>query len=95
MGSRAFDKIALTARHVGLGSIATGWRKLQVLPRPQCPVSDGRPEKGGRSLSAISDQTACLPKSAEKLPALTRSPHQQLRETQATELVQALGQSEG
>jgi hypothetical protein len=26
------------------------WRgKLQVQPCPQCPVSDGRPEKGGLS----------------------------------------------
>jgi len=29
------------------GSIATGRGKLQVQPCPQCPVSDGRPEKGG------------------------------------------------
>ena len=29
-----------------------GGGKLQVLPCPQCPVSDGRPEKGGLSLRA-------------------------------------------
>jgi hypothetical protein len=29
--------------------IATGPGKLQVRPCPQCPVSDGRPEKGGLS----------------------------------------------
>jgi hypothetical protein len=29
------------------GSIATGRGKPQVQPCPQCPVSDGRPEKGG------------------------------------------------
>ena len=31
----------------GFGSIATGRSKLQVQECPQCPVSDGRPEKGG------------------------------------------------
>jgi hypothetical protein len=46
-------------RHVikdefGSGSIATGRGKLQVQPCPQCPVSDGRPEKGGLSLRARS-----------------------------------------
>lgn len=30
-------------------SIATGRGKLQVQSCPQCPVSDGRPEKGGLS----------------------------------------------
>ena len=30
-------------------SIATGRGKLQIKPCPQCPVSDGRPEKGGLS----------------------------------------------
>jgi len=32
-------------RGVCSGSIATGRGKLQVQPCPQCPVSDGRPEK--------------------------------------------------
>ena len=32
-----------------VGSIATGRGKLEVQPCPQCPVSDGRPEKGGLS----------------------------------------------
>ena len=36
----------------GLGHSATGRVKLQVQPCPQCPVSDGRPEKGGLSLRA-------------------------------------------
>ena len=31
------------------GSLATGGGKLEVQPCPQCPVSDGRPEKGGLS----------------------------------------------
>ena len=31
------------------GSIATGGAKLQVQPCPQCPFSDGGPEKGGLS----------------------------------------------
>ena len=31
------------------GSLATGRGKLEVQPCPQCPVSDGRPEKGGLS----------------------------------------------
>jgi hypothetical protein len=35
--------------NVAFGSIAIGWGKLQVQPCPQCPVSDGRPEKGGLS----------------------------------------------
>ena len=33
----------------GDSTIATGRGKLQVQPCPQCPVSDGRPEKGGLS----------------------------------------------
>src|SRR6478672_8927689 len=32
-----------------VGSLATGRGKLEVQPCPQCPVSDGRPEKGGLS----------------------------------------------
>jgi hypothetical protein len=36
-------------------SIATGRDKLQVRPCLQCPVSDGRPEKGGLSLGPIGD----------------------------------------
>ena len=44
---------AKTAACRGLGSIATGRGKLQVQPCPQCPVSDGRPEKGGLSRWAI------------------------------------------
>jgi hypothetical protein len=32
-----------------IGSIAPGRGKLQVQSCPQCPVSDGRPEKGGLS----------------------------------------------
>ena len=38
---------SLEGGHVSDGSIATGWGKLQVQPCPQCPVSDGRPERGG------------------------------------------------
>jgi hypothetical protein len=34
---------------LGFGSLATGRGKLEVQPCPQCPVSDGRPEKGGLS----------------------------------------------
>jgi len=34
---------------VRIGSLATGRGKLEVRPCPQCPVSDGRPEKGGLS----------------------------------------------
>src|ERR1700719_2128995 len=37
---------------VAVGSLATGRGKLEVQPCPQCPVSDGRPEKGGLSLWA-------------------------------------------
>jgi hypothetical protein len=40
------------------GSIATGRSKLQVEQCPQCPVSDGRPEKDGLSLSANKRRTA-------------------------------------
>jgi hypothetical protein len=40
--------------NVALCSIATGRGKLQIQPCPQCPVSDGRPEKGGLSLRAMS-----------------------------------------
>jgi hypothetical protein len=32
-----------------LGHERLGGAKLQVQPCPQCPVSDGRPEKGGLS----------------------------------------------
>jgi hypothetical protein len=39
----------ITVGYVRIGSIATGRGKLQVQPCPQCPVSDGRPEKGGLS----------------------------------------------
>jgi hypothetical protein len=35
-----------------MGHSATGRGKLQIQQRPQCPVSDGRPEKGGLSLRA-------------------------------------------
>jgi hypothetical protein len=35
--------------YVRFGSIATGRGKLQVQPCPQCPVSDGRPERDGLS----------------------------------------------
>jgi hypothetical protein len=59
MGSRAFDKIALTARHVGLGVNRDWAGKLQVQPCPQCPVSDGRPEKGGLSRWANNGLMQC------------------------------------
>ena len=45
-------RLQAKAVRVGFGSIATGRGKLQVQPCPQCPVSDGRPEKGGLSLRA-------------------------------------------
>ena len=35
-----------------MGHSRLGGGKLQVQPCPQCPVSDGRPEKGGLSLRA-------------------------------------------
>jgi hypothetical protein len=38
--------------YVSSRSIATGRGKLQLKPCPQCPVSNGRPEKGGLSLRA-------------------------------------------
>jgi hypothetical protein len=38
-----------TCSDVRSGSFSTGWGKLQVQQCPQCPVSDGRPEKGGLS----------------------------------------------
>ena len=38
--------------NVSCGSFTTGWNHQQVQPRPLCPVSDGRPEKGGLSLRA-------------------------------------------
>jgi hypothetical protein len=31
------------------GSFATGWNQQQIQQCPKCPVSDGRPEKGGLS----------------------------------------------
>ena len=42
--------------YVAFGSIATGRGKLQIQPCPQCPVSDGRFQKGGLSLRANSGQ---------------------------------------
>jgi hypothetical protein len=50
----------------GNGSIATGRGKLQVQPCPQCPVSDGRSEKGGLSRWATSgsDQPHSITSSA-------------------------------
>jgi hypothetical protein len=36
-----------SGQNVPGGSFATGRGKLQVQQCPQCPVSDGRPEKGG------------------------------------------------
>jgi hypothetical protein len=41
-----------TERDFRYGSIAAGRGKLQVQPCPQCPVSDGRPEKRDLSLRA-------------------------------------------
>ena len=63
--------LPLKSRHlheVRFGSIATGRGKLQVQPCPQCPVSDGRPEKGGLSLWANKRQSP------------TRSPRRPLQE---------------
>jgi hypothetical protein len=45
----AFGCLRRNLLKVCFGSIATGRGKLQVQPCPQCPVSDGRPEKGGLS----------------------------------------------
>jgi hypothetical protein len=56
-------KSPITSYHIGERSkiaavlpqwvpIATGRGKLQIKPRPQYPVSDGRPEKGGLSRRA-------------------------------------------
>jgi hypothetical protein len=62
--------------HFGDGSFATGRGKLQIQQCPQCAVSDGRPEKGGLSLSA--QEETLLPRLAfrqeEKLTP--RSPRQ-------------------
>jgi hypothetical protein len=48
--SRCFSTFCVFTRP---RSIATGWGKLQVQRCPQCPVSDGRPEKGGLSLGPL------------------------------------------
>jgi hypothetical protein len=61
MGSRAFDKIALTARHVGLGSMNEIARAIGVLDfRPSHRISLGvwfdlepRRNNGERSVSLI------------------------------------------
>jgi hypothetical protein len=45
-------------RAPSITSFATERGKLQVKPCPQCPVSDGRPEKGGLSLRANSGRIA-------------------------------------
>jgi hypothetical protein len=42
-----------------MGHERQGGGKLQVQQCPQCPVSDGRPEKGGLSLRAKSGRERC------------------------------------
>ena len=49
-----------SGQNVPGGSFATGRGKLQVQQCPQCPVSDGRPEKGGLSLRPKCDITSLL-----------------------------------
>ena len=43
----------------------TGRGKLQIQQCPKCPVSDGRPEKGGLSLRANNRRAARIDASAE------------------------------
>ena len=46
----------LQSRESALGQSRLGRGKLQVQPCPQCPVSGGRPEKGGLSRWATTRQ---------------------------------------
>ena len=51
-GRRGARGIGAISSDIAHGSIAKRWGKLQVQPCLQCPVSDGRPEKGGLWLRA-------------------------------------------
>jgi hypothetical protein len=68
------DTVKIIEVNVGVGSLSTGWNQRQVQSCPQCPVRDGRPEEGGLSRWAKSDNFPVASVNGSDVPKQTKPP---------------------